>query len=373
VQFIMERICEHKEQMFGDFRRHDPDMTGYVSKAMWGEVMMSQLGPNNPQGSCQWLTREVLALLVQRWELPNSIGYMRFLHRFQIRGQEESDKAPDIMREVSRLRRQLLDTPSASLERLLDPNGDRTVSSSEFATLMAQFGVDVASLMAAVLYESMATFMEQDPLTLDSCISCLSIMSRDPPPVNQWSNVAEWIGEQIRRANTSYAHVFRFWDTDRDGYLSLQELQDGLPQLPGAANGISPNDVKSFMSYIESMGVDNDRISMFEFVRAVAPRELSMQLHQTMVKDLLKRVWICRPALKALVARFDPHATNKVTVEEFRSCMDEINAQLQKRGRPALTSVQLCAICEIASGGCRKVEYDRFIRGLHIVDIGRAS
>merc|ERR1712039_1141238 len=233
--------------------------------------------------------------------------------------------------------------------------------------------IDVGVLQASVLYETMATFMGQDPLTLDSCISCLSMMTRDPPPVNQWSDIAERIGEQIRRANRSYAYVFRFWDTDRDGYLSLQDLQEGLPQLPEVANGISPNDVRSFMAYIDSMGIENDRISMFEFVRAVAPRELSMQLHQTMVKDLLKRVWICSPALKSLLSRFDPHATNKVTVAEFRSCMDEINGQLQKRGRPALTDVQVGAICEIASGGCRKVEYDCFIRGLHIVDIGCSS
>merc|ERR1712217_181105 len=121
----------------------------------------------------------------------------------------------------------------------------------------------------------------------------------------------------------------------------MGDLEGGLPQLPEVSSGISPNDVRSFMAYIDSMGVENDRVSMFEFVRAVAPRQLSMDLHQTMVKDLLKRVWICRPALKALLARFDPHLTNKVTSAEFRSCMEEINAQLQRRGRPALSEVQI--------------------------------
>merc|ERR1712113_770062 len=109
---------------------------------------------------------------------------------------------------------------------------------------------------------------------------------------------------------------------------------------------------------------------MFEFIRAVAPRELSMQVHQTMLKELLKRVWICRPALKAYCSRFDQHATNRISRAEFRSCMEEMNSQLQQRGRPPLSSVQVDAICETASGGGRTVEYDRFIRGLHIIDIG---
>jgi len=218
----------------------------------------------------------------------------------------------------------------------------------------------------------MANFMQQDPLTLDSAVLCLAIMSRDPAPVNEWGHVAESVGAEIARVNKSFAYVFRRWDTDRDGYLSFDELEEGLGQLP-CARGFSPEDVASFMRYVESMGITNGRISIFEFVRAVAPRRLSLQLHQDMLREVLKRVWICRPALMTLLANLDPRGTNRVTLGEFRSCLEEINVQLGRRGRPRLSDTQLSAICEIACIGAhsaRRVDYDRFIRGLHVVDTG---
>lgn len=275
-----------------------------------------------------------------------------------------------MMREVSNLRRQLIDAPAQTLERLLDPNGDRSVSSDEFIAFLPQFSIHVPQLQAGALYEQMAQFVKQDPLTVDSTVLCLAIMSRDPPPVNRWSPMAEKIGSEISRAGKSYAWAFRYWDTDKDGYLSLDELHQGLQQLP-ATQHLEPSEIGHFMHYMEGMGITNRRVSMFEFVRAVAPRSLAMELHQSLLKELLKRVWICRPALATLLAKYDPRVTNKVSVNDFMACLDSINKQLEVRGRPNLTEVQMASICEIASCGSRTVDYDRFLKGLHVVDLGK--
>mmetsp|Transcript_45605 Transcript_45605/g.117926 ORF Transcript_45605/g.117926 Transcript_45605/m.117926 type:complete len:874 (+) Transcript_45605:113-2734(+) len=368
LQFVMERICEHKDQLFTNFRDTDADFSGVIPRKKWAEVMLAQLQPVCPEV----LTPHLLERLANVWDIGDPVGYVRFLHRFQIRGAEESTRAPDLMREVSKLRKQLLDAPAQSLEQLLDPNGDRTVSAAEFANFLPQFHVDVPPEHAGALYETMAQFMKQDPLTLDSTILCIALMSRDPVPVSMWSPVAERIGTEIARAGKSYAYAFKYWDTDHDGYLSLEELQCGLQQLP-ATQQLEQRDVVGFMSFIEDTGISNDRVNILEFIRAVAPRGLAMELHQMMLKELLKRVWICRPALQTLLAHFDPGATNRVTVKQFKSCMGEINAQLEQRGRPLLTQAQIASICEIASGGCSAVDYDRFIHGLHIIDIGRSS
>merc|ERR1711920_869859 len=125
----------------------------------------------------------------------------------------------------------------------------------------------------------------------------------------------------------------------RDGYLSISELRAGLNQLP-STQLMDTSHIQDFMTYVEGMGVSNRRISMFEFLRAVAPRNWAMELHQTMLKEVLKRVWICRPALQTLLAHFDPRATNRVSVDDFRTCLGEINAQLEQRGRPLLSDVQ---------------------------------
>merc|ERR1719343_554553 len=131
----------------------------------------------------------------------------------------------------------------------------------------------------------MTQFVRQTPLTLDSTILCLSLMTRDPPAVSQWSQVAESIGAELQKSGKSYASAFRQWDYNNDGYLSAEELREALQQLPCTRN-LDSNNINYFMSYIEGMGVSNRRISMFEFLRAVAPRNWSMELHQTMLKEV---------------------------------------------------------------------------------------
>jgi len=367
-QFVIERICENKDQLFTAFGAIDTGSTGLVKKADWVQVMLKHLAP-----TCdQVLTPALLDRLASRWGIADLVGYVRFLHRFQIRGDNSSDNSddqPDLLREVSTLRRRLVDAPFSHLEQLLDPDGDRSVSTSEFTAFLPHLGIDVTPLQAGVLYEMMSNFMQQNPLTLDSTVLCLAIMSRDPVPVNEWSPVAETIGSEIKKAGRSYAYVFRYWDTDRDGYLSLSELREGLRHLP-ATQSLPASGVSSFMSFIEGMGITNDRASIFEFVRAVAPREWALQLHQAMCKDLLKRVWICRPALHALLIKNDPRGTNRVSVGVLRSCLEEINSQLEVWGRPKLSGTQLEAICEIASRGQPWVAYEEFIRGLHVEDTG---
>lgn len=367
-QFVMQRICENKDQLFLQFRKIDQGMSGSVSLAQWIEVMYTQLSASCPDV----LTQPLLQRLAKAWGLGATVGYVRFLHRFQIKGPDDGGSAPDLMREVSKLRRQLIDAPAQIVERLLDPNGDRTVSRAEFIGFLPQFNIDVPPLHAGWLYETMTQFVKQNPLTLDSTILCLSLMTRDPPPQSQWSDVAESIGEELVRSGWSYAGAFRHWDADFDGYLSIEELKQALSQLP-ATKHLDAKNIQNFMFYVEGMGVSNRRISMFEFLRAVAPRNWAMELYQTMLKEVLKRVWICRPQLQQSLARFDPRATNKVSVDEFQYCLKEINTILEKKGRPLVSDVQVQAICEIASRGTRYVEYDHFVRGLHVVDVGEEA
>jgi len=370
-QFVAERVCESKDQLFTEFRSLDTAATGLLPRAVWAAAMLRLLEP-----LCeQVLTAGLLEQLANRWGLADPIGYVRFLHRFQIRGEsapEEDSNAcpqPDLMRQVSTLRRQLLDAPVAHLDQLLDPDGDRSISLVEFQSFLRKFGIEGTQLQANVIYEMMSNFTQQKVLTLDSTIVCLALMSRDPPSPSQWTAVAETIASHIMAAGKSYAYAFRLWDANRDGYLSLSELQEGLSKLL-PAHQLPPASVARFMEYIEGMGISNDRVSIFEFVRAVAPRDWAFQLNQALIKDLLKRVWVCRPALHALLAASDPQGTNRASVTVFHSCMEEINRQLELRGRPQLSATQLKAISEIASKGRKWVAYEEFIRGLQVVDIG---
>lgn len=361
-QFVIERICEDKDELYNKFSAQDDKGARLLPKSVWASILMSS-------SLDKVLTRDVLDKLAGHWKVDDPVNYIRFLHRFQIRGAEDLGNVSDLMREVSKLRKKLIDSPVQSLERLLDPSGDRKVSCTEFAELLPQFSIQIPQAQVMHIYESLASLMQQNPLTLDSTILCLSIMSRDPAPVNQWSEVAENIGVEISKSGKSYAYAFRLWDTDRDGFLQQDELKQGLERLFDKEH-ISSEDVADFMQYVDGLGGSPDgRVSLLEFVRAVAPRSLSATLHKTMLKEVLRRVWVCRPLLEACLLQFDKAAIGQVTREEFRTCILQVDRKLREMGRPALQSSEVEAICEIASGGARRnVNYKKFIKSLRIVD-----
>merc|ERR1712091_710965 len=117
------------------------------------------------------------------------------------------------------------------------------------------------------------------------------------------------------------------------------------------------------------MGVIDNKVSVFEFVRAVAPRDLSLKIQRSMVREVLKRVWLLKPWLLSTLSQMDARGMQKVSVQQFYQALTKMNQLLLDRGRQPLTDAQIGSICEIACGGTREVEYQKFLRGLHIRDV----
>merc|ERR1712113_1238154 len=92
-------------------------------------------------------------------------------------------------------------------------------------------------------------------------------------------------------------------------------------------------------------------------------------LQKSMITEMLKRVWICRPVLLAALTHKDPEATNVVSCDVFRECIGTLNIQLQQMNIPQLTEIQIGAVCEIAAGGTNEVRYDEFLTSLHVEDM----
>jgi len=364
MQFMAERVVEHKDELFVKFSAADPEFRGLLPQQAWSKVILEVLGPHCDE----LITSETVGELFEMWSLPDPVEYVRFLHRFQLRDDpEEGSILVDRIQAVSLLQKQLIDFSSCHLEKLLDPNGDHEVSRKEFSEFLPHFHVELPPWQAAALYETMGNIVAQKPITLDSTILCLALVSCDPPPVTEWTNLCESVGRELASAGVTLAAAFRLWDTDRSGFLSLAELERGLRSLPGTQS-LSPEQVQACMKEIDSRGVENERVSIFEFVRAVAPRKMLLTLQRSMICEVLKKVWVCRPLLLAYLADVDPDATNIVSVEDFRACFRKVNAQLQRSGQAPLTAIQVCAVCEIASAGGQQVRYSRFVRGLHVED-----
>eukprot|EP00435_Cladocopium_sp_Y103_P072392 s257_g40.t1 len=182
------------------------------------------------------------------------------------------------------------------------------VSHREFATFLPQFHIKVPPWQAAALYETMATMVDQDPINLDNTILCLALVSQDPP-----------------------------------------KAEDD----PCA-------DVSACMTKIDSLGKEDQRISIFEFIRALAPRHVTLELQRSMIREVLKRVWVCRPTLLSALGARDPEATNKVDWDAFHDCVREVNDAIHDMGLPV--------VCEIAAAGREDVKYNEFVHGLHVED-----
>jgi len=364
MQFVIERLVEHKDELFEGFSEADPGCSGVLPRSAWAHTMLTSLGPHS-EGV---LTPSLLDELHEAWNLPDPVPYVRFLHRFQIRDDpSDGSVLVDRIQVVSQLQATLVDFSCLNLERLLDPNGDKDVTWQEFAAFLPRFHIQVPPWQAAALYETMSGIVDQRPITLDSAIMCLALVSQDPPLLSDWSETVEEAGREILASGKTLAGAFRSWDHDGDGFLSRVELEEGLRSLP-VAQSITNAQARACIEKIDAMGISNARVSVFEFVRALSPRAMTLALQGSLIKEALKRVWVCRPALLAALAQSDPDTRNVVSIEVFRRSVYEVNLQLEQMGLLQLTDIQVMVICEIAANRGQEVRYDHFVRGLHVED-----
>merc|ERR1712232_351969 len=152
LQFMTERIVENKDELFKVFSSNDQESTGKISRLKWAEGMMTVL-----ISQCEgMLSPGLTGKLFGQLQLTEPVEYVRFLHRFQIRDDaDERSVLVDRIKAVTQLKKSLVDFSAVSLDELLDPNGDRTVSFREFATFLPRFNVNVPPWQAASIYETM--------------------------------------------------------------------------------------------------------------------------------------------------------------------------------------------------------------------------
>lgn len=365
VEYMMNFIVEQKDQLFEKFIAADRDKLGTLSCSKWSEVMLKHLGPLS-----HVLTPELLKQLQEHWIIREPVPYAQFLHRFQLKDTQDASVKVDFLTQVSMARRSMTDLSAKEFCKMLDPNGDKWVSDQELQVCLGKVGIEVPRYQAAALYEMMTAMVGlkgNQKLTVDDTIMCLALVSLEPVKVNAMTPAAQHIGLKLREQGQTFAGVFRQWDVDKDGFLSAAELSKGLGAVaPGV---ITKDEVQDFVKYVDEMGNEDGRVSIFEFVRAVAPREFGISVQRWMSRDLLKRVWLGRATLQTMLAQMDKNATQSVSVKDFRAGVSTLSQQLASQGYHPLSEAQIEAVCEIAANGQSKVPYDRFLKGLHVVDM----
>lgn len=175
---------------------------------------------------------------------------------------------------------------------------------------------------------------------------------------------AEKVGAEIRKTGLSFGEIFRRWDTNASGFVSIEELTAGLLGLPALQGRITREDIVGLMKFMEEGGVVNNRISVLEFLSGVAPRDFAIHMNIAMCKQLLVHVWNHGDQLRALLIHYDRQFSNHVKPKEFEDCLTQMNSMLH---RP-LNTYEIKAVTEIAAQGQPTVDYEAFMKGLRIFD-----
>ncbi|CAE8697365.1 unnamed protein product [Polarella glacialis] len=273
---------------------------------------------------------------------------------------------------MSRLRLQLSDDKSDSLIRGLDSDLDGKVSLDEFSSFLATNMLDIPAWQTAALYEALVVCLERSIAVEDVCmaiarISTLPETSGQSRSSDTWAQTAAELGVELQKLSSLF-ETFTRWDSNGDGFLSLEELQGALKRdLPEFSSKFSEDEFLCLMRHIDSLGVANNRISVLEFFRAVGPVKIKRALQLALLGEVLKPVYFYRAMLKSYLTSYDP-SSNIVTTSQFASSLKEMNRQLESSGDMSLSESQINSVCEIASGGSATVQYRDFLNSLRAVD-----
>jgi len=362
--YVTQQIVRHKQKIFEGFTEVDTARDGWVSLEAWQRVMSAQLSDIPP----------VWEDLGRSWELANRVSYVTFLSRFQITTELLSNPASthtDLFSAMNRLRGNISDVCVADLMRGLDQDLDGSVDLHEFQAFLKSWNVDIPPWQSASLYQTLLNNLQRNPVTEDVLLTLALISDRPQtsPCGSEWLDSAKNVGKAILRSGRTLVGFFLEFDADKNGFLSTEELEAALCKgLPGFGSAFSREQVEALISTMDAQGVANGRVSLVEFLRAVGPRKLEMQLSKALLGEVLKPVFFHRSVLEAVFQRYDPSATNVVSLDQFRAGLVEMNRIMTEEGDTVLSEYELEAVAEIASGCTREVQYREFLRSLRTVD-----
>lgn len=364
--YVAEQIVRYKQRLFWEFVGIDTANAGSISLDDFSRTMAKMM-PDVPS--------PVWQQLIQEWKLTHPVPYVTLLHRFQITSELASSGNAthvDVFSAMAQLRVTISDIESDALVRGLDKDLSGVVDLQEFQGFLHDWNIQVPEWQTAALFEALVLGLDRRRPSVEDVLLSLALVSRSPasnPFGFAWSETARKVGEEIERTGQSLVSFFRRWDENRNGFLSGAELESALVKgLPGVGSKFSQEQMQALVTHIDSQGVQNGRISLIEFLRALGPRDLAKELAGAMLGEVLKPVFFYRSALESIFQRYDPFHSNYVHAEEFLDGLHEINRQLVAEGGTALTESQRRSVCGIASGGKGKVQYRDFLRSLRVID-----
>lgn len=332
--------------------------------------------PDMPRQPGLW--RELAGLWGLGGGAQPTVPYVHFLHRFQILSDLGSGRYNathvDALSAMCQLRMHISDVACHDLLAGLDRDINGAVDLAEFIDFLAAHGSPLARWQAAAVYEALTSCLGHTPAVGEVLEALALICSAPEGHVSSgigaaWIDTARFIGEEIVKTGMSRLDFYRRADTNSDGFIDTSELQQAIIDgLPSCGVRFDAQQLQALVHHIDCQGVENGKVSIVEFLRAVGSPRMGTALHSALLGEVLKPLYFSKAMLTAYLAHFDVVQSSFVQVDHFMAALVEMNRLSQETGLQQLTDYQVLAVCEIASGGQQQVQYREFFQSLKAVD-----
>jgi protein phosphatase len=398
VVMIVERICDHKPDLYYYFTTIDAAKTGTVSKVQWANALKTVLSLDIPFLS--YAHRLVEA------EADGNINYAKFIERFRIEMRpEDMEWQIKIVENVCEKLFEVCGNIEQAFE-IFDANSDGTIEYEEFSKTLKKLDLGLSDLQIFELMRDIDVnkdsqielneFLERFQVsftmvkekhdksdTYEERIrrrhSSFNMNPDEEPDWDDWTRDALGkIGLAIYGQKLSLPQAFAKFDESESGWISYEEFAKALVifdstfsnaealKLAKAVDGNNSGRI-NYMEFVSAFKVADKgpkrRTSIKDGPDAATSSNSNWQM--AVIQQVSNVLYQHRIQLRSAFRMFDTDNDGKVTAEEFQSGLKAINALLDN----PLSEMQVDQLMKsLDRNGDGSLDYKEFLEGFQIVD-----
>lgn len=409
VQKMVIHLLTSKPQLWMKFTEADPNATTKVPLKKAVQILEKVCGKE-----LKWLAAldfwgviigQKSGKAVSLDDASLQLDYDEFLSRFKVELSSEFQSWK--FTAVNDAFRYLLsnDMDVEKMIKQIDTNGDGKISKSEFRYVLEQSGADLSktqmeTLMLHVGFQhgdkSQEVDVHQFLARFAAVFKTDAMIAGKQVETDQWAAIAlNQISSHVMRVSSAHrehpnswreAHsddtgglfkkIFKAWDKNNDGILSVKEFMDGLKQIPGIdqlrveGQQLTDDKFKRIVDYIDA--TNDGTVNYLEFVKALSVDDKMGSVANALCEDITTTLFRNKTALLAACQFFDTDKTMKISMDQFGDALEAVSAHLKPPESP-FTYQQIHRLASSAVNEKDVVRYMDFVNSFEILDTFQQS
>jgi hypothetical protein len=180
-----------------------------------------------------------------------------------------------------------------------------------------------------------------------------------------------WKEANVDDRGMMFKKVFKQWDKNGDGILSIKEFVDGLKQIPNIDSVLVEGkklDDEKFKRIVEYIDVSSDgTINYLEFIKALSVEDKMGTMSNALAEDITTTLFRNKTALLAACQFFDLEKSSKITMDQFGDALEAVSVHLKAPESP-FTFHQIHRLASSAMNEKGEVKYVDFVNAFEIID-----